>query len=81
MDVVIPLDGGLLVHVIIASTILSLLLLLFCYRLIETDSKSLNSLSTQSVGSAAGAGHSRKSSDTSQVSANSRFRLRFCKTY
>ncbi|XP_042207415.1 ecotropic viral integration site 5 ortholog-like isoform X1 [Homarus americanus] len=40
-------------------------------RLIETDSKSLNSLSTQSVGSATGAGHSRKSSDTSQISVAS----------
>ncbi|RXG72682.1 hypothetical protein Avbf_02065 [Armadillidium vulgare] len=34
--------------------------------LIETDSKSLNSLSTQSQGSGPGTGHSRKSSDTSQ---------------
>ena len=34
--------------------------------MIETDSKSLNSLSTtQSTGSASGTGHSRKSSDTS----------------
>ncbi|XP_047480983.1 ecotropic viral integration site 5 ortholog-like isoform X3 [Penaeus chinensis] len=40
-------------------------------RLIESDSKSLNSLSTQSVGSAPGAGHSRKSSDTSQISVAS----------
>ncbi|XP_069171325.1 ecotropic viral integration site 5 ortholog isoform X6 [Procambarus clarkii] len=40
-------------------------------KLIETDSKSLNSLSTQSVGSAPGAGHSRKSSDTSQISVAS----------
>ncbi|XP_066944610.1 ecotropic viral integration site 5 ortholog isoform X6 [Macrobrachium rosenbergii] len=40
-------------------------------RIIETDSKSLNSLSTQSVGSAPGAGHSRKSSDTSQISVAS----------
>lgn len=40
-------------------------------RIIETDSKSLNSLSTQSVGSATGAGHSRKSSDTSQISVAS----------
>nr|XP_027218012.1 ecotropic viral integration site 5 ortholog-like [Penaeus vannamei] len=39
--------------------------------LIESDSKSLNSLSTQSVGSAPGAGHSRKSSDTSQISVAS----------
>lgn len=39
--------------------------------LIETDSKSLNSLSAQSVGSAPGAGHSRKSSDTSQISVAS----------
>ncbi|KAK4304856.1 hypothetical protein Pmani_023213 [Petrolisthes manimaculis] len=38
--------------------------------LIETDAKSL-SLSTQSVGSATGAGHSRKSSDTSQISVAS----------
>jgi len=40
-------------------------------RLIETDSKSLNSLSTQSQGSAPGTGHSRKSSDTSQISVAS----------
>ncbi|KAG0720777.1 Ecotropic viral integration site 5-like protein [Chionoecetes opilio] len=43
--------------------------------LIETDVKSLNSLSTQSVGSGSGsgqgAGHSRKSSDTSQISVAS----------
>lgn len=46
--------------------------LFFCLsRLIESDSKSLNSLSTQSVGSAPGAGHSRKSSDTSQVRLSS----------
>jgi hypothetical protein len=36
-------------------------------RMIETDSKSLNSLSTQSAYSGPGVGHSRKSSDTSQV--------------
>ncbi|KAB7506775.1 Ecotropic viral integration site 5 [Armadillidium nasatum] len=40
-------------------------------RLIETDSKSLNSLSTQSQGSGPGTGHSRKSSDTSQISVAS----------
>uniref|UniRef100_A0A6A7G123 Ecotropic viral integration site 5 ortholog-like n=3 Tax=Hirondellea gigas TaxID=1518452 RepID=A0A6A7G123_9CRUS len=40
-------------------------------RMIETDSKSLNSLSTQSAGSGHGTGHSRKSSDTSQISVQS----------
>ena len=44
--------------------------IMFFYRLIESDAKSLNSLSGQN-GQGSQSGHSRRNSDASQISVNS----------
>ena len=60
-------------QIIIISRLLELFLFQFYCRLIESDAKSLNSLSGPSScpGQDSKSGHSRKSSLTSQISTNS----------